>query len=165
MFQRIMVPLDGSALSEAVLIHAQAIARQHHAEICLLRVVVFPAPDTGISELDLAARFGADLDQLRLEAREYVEHLAAALRAEGMAARGDMREGAVCETILQHAAEIGADLIAMSTHGRSGSARWLMGSVADKIVRASPVPVLLIRPHLGIAAIKQRRRRMQAIAA
>jgi nucleotide-binding universal stress UspA family protein len=165
MFQRIMVPLDGSALSEAVLVHAQAIARQHDAEICLLRVVVFPAQDTGIGELDLAQRFGADFDQLRFEASEYVERIAAGLRADGIAARGDTRDGAVCETILQHAAEIGADLIAMSTHGRSGSARWLMGSVADKIVRASPVPVLLIRPHLGMDAIKKRRRRMQVIVA
>ncbi len=164
MFKRIMVPLDGSALSEAVLTHAQDIARQYNAEICLLRVVVFPAPDTAISEADLALRYGDDLDQLRTEARTYVEHIAAALRADGVAARGDTRDGAVCETILQHAAAIGADLIAMSTHGRSGSARWLMGSVADKIVRASPAPVLLFRPHLGMAAIKQRRRRMQVVA-
>jgi nucleotide-binding universal stress UspA family protein len=164
MFQRIMVPLDGSALSEAVLPHAQEIARQHQAEICLLRVVVFPAPDGAISENDLALRFGADLDQLWIEAREYVDNIAAALRADGIPARGDTRDGAVCETILQHAVETGADLIAMSTHGRSGSARWLMGSVADRIVRASPVPVLLIRPRMDMRAIKKRRR-MQAIVA
>ena len=162
MFKRIMVPLDGSALSEAVLAHAQDIARHHNAEICLLRVVVFPAPDAVISDADLALRFGDDLDNLRAEAQMYVERIAAALRADGIAARGDTRDGAVCEAILRHAVAIGADLIAMSTHGRSGSARWLMGSVADKIVRASPVPVLLIRPHLNAAAIKQRRRRMQA---
>lgn len=164
MYERILVPLDGSALSEAVLAHAQVIARRHNAELCLLRVVVFPAPDAGLSDADLFLRYSDDIDILRTEAHTYVDRIAAALRADGFAARGDVCEGPVCDMILQHAAAIGADLIAMSTHGRSASARWLMGSVADKVVRASPVPVLLIRPRPDIAAVK-RRRRMQSVVA
>ncbi|MBI5876316.1 MAG: universal stress protein [Chloroflexi bacterium] len=163
MFKRILVPLDGSALSEAVLIHAQEIARSHNSEICLLRVVVFPAPDTGVTDADLFLRFADDLDLLRADAQSYVDHIAAALRADGFAARADTRDGPVCDAILRHAAAIGADLITMSTHGRSASARWLMGSVADKVVRSSPVPVLLIRPHLDMADVKRRRRRVQAV--
>jgi len=164
MYNRILVPLDGSALSEAVLAHAQGIARRHNAEICLLRVVGFPAPDAGLSNADLFLRYSDDIDILRAEARTYVGHIAAALRADGFDARGDVREGPVSDMILQYAAEIGANLIAMSTHGRSASARWLMGSVADKVVRASPAPVLLIRPRPDSAAVK-RRRRMQSVVA
>lgn len=157
MYKRILVPLDGSAIAEAVLPHAQNVARMHNAELRLLRVIVFPAPGTTIAEAELAARFRDEVDDLHAEAREYVERMAAALRADGFAARGETRAGDICRTILQAAGEWQCDLIAMSTHGRSGSARWLLGSIADRVVRTAHIPVLLIRPHFTMSHVKQRR--------
>jgi nucleotide-binding universal stress UspA family protein len=80
------------------------------------------------------------------ESAIYLDRVAAELRAVGVKVTTETCAGPVAETILEYAEGIHADLIAMSTHGRSGLARWFIGSVADKVVRAARLPVLLARP-------------------
>jgi nucleotide-binding universal stress UspA family protein len=80
------------------------------------------------------------------EAQEYMFDEVLKLREEGAKVKGITREGPVSDTILEVARETQADMIAMSTHGYSGVQRWLMGSVADKVVSHSTIPVMLIHP-------------------
>ncbi len=143
MYKKILVPLDGSEVAEAVLPHEERLAKDHDAEIVLLRVAVNPAFEFAMSDPAIAAQVVSDMEQ---QSKEYMAAMEARLKGKGFKVTSAIVEGGVAEAILREAEERGADLIAMSTHGRSGMARWLIGSVADKVVRASPLPVLLVRP-------------------
>jgi nucleotide-binding universal stress UspA family protein len=137
MYKSILVPLDGSALAEAILPEIEKLARCMGARIILLRVSrahVFPGKDPTKAEIQVVRR-----------AEEYVAEVRDRLAAKGLDAEGHVRYGAVAEEILTHSARNDVDLIAMSTHGRSGLGRWALGSVAEKIVRRSVKPVLLVR--------------------
>jgi nucleotide-binding universal stress UspA family protein len=145
MYRKILVPLDGSKVAEGVLPHAKALAYSEGAELILLTVGANPTMDFMFSDPGLAQN--AVLEQEE-RAKKYVGVIEAELKAAGFRVSMLLRVGSVAETILGVAEEAKADLIAMSTHGRTGPARWLLGSVAEKVVRNSNVPVLLIRPKL-----------------
>ncbi len=142
MYRRVLVPLDGSTFSEAALPHARELAQCTGAEIALVRVAVQPLYEYTTDPI----LFETVREDTEAESAEYLERVVSELRAEGFKATAEPCSGPVAETILDYAQEIEADLIIMSTHGRSGFARWFIGSVADKIVRASRLPVLLVRP-------------------
>ncbi len=143
MYKKILVPLDGSPLAEAAIPHAQALAKSEGAEIILLRVPVLPSTTFLARDPALASMV---LKEMEEETKEYMQDEVLKLRKEGSKVRGMTREGPVPDTILDVARETHADLIAMSTHGYSGIQRWLMGSVADKVVSHSSIPVMLIHP-------------------
>ncbi|HEX5506402.1 MAG TPA: universal stress protein [Thermomicrobiales bacterium] len=124
-FTRVLLPLDGSPLAETVLPLARDLAAGLGLEVVLLRV----APN--------AAE--------RTDARVYLEAAAADLRAGGLTVATRVTEGAAAEEILQVTAAEGISPIAMATRGRGGPARWVLGSVAESVVRASTVPVLVLR--------------------
>jgi nucleotide-binding universal stress UspA family protein len=149
MYQKILIPLDGSALAEAVLAHARALA-QPDSELALLRVAMYPTYDYVFSSPAVAATLTEEIED---ESEKYLRDVAARLQAEGFKTSIAVTGGPVADAILEYADAVGADLIAMSTHGRSGVARWLIGSVADRVVRGSPVPVLLVRPAPDAIAI------------
>lgn len=155
MYERILVPLDGSELAEAVLPHALALAEKFGSEVVLLRVVhtraevmrdtVTATAGPGTAELGIDV---ADRQQAaeRTAADAYLEKTRQSLEGRGLKLRAEVREGAPETAILDLARETGSDLIAMSTHGRSGLGRAVFGSVADVVLRNSRLPVLLIRP-------------------
>lgn len=143
MYKKILVPLDGSPLAESVLPHAQALAKSEGAEIILLRVPVLP--NTAFLARDPAFA-SIILKDMEKETEDYMKTEVSKLQEEGSKVKGITREGPVPETILEVAKETHADVIAMSTHGYSGIQRWLMGSVADRVVHYSPIPVMLIHP-------------------
>ena len=139
---RILVSLDCSALSEAILEPACALADTLKAELILLSVaplLVTPDPYGGIY-------LAYDPDQDRAERRTYLEGIAAKLRAPGRNVAVRDAFGLVDTTLLDVAHEEGADLIALATHGTSGVTRLLMGSVATSIVQRAPLPLLIVRP-------------------
>jgi nucleotide-binding universal stress UspA family protein len=144
MYKKILVPLDGSPLAEAVLPHAEALAKSEHAEIIILRV-----PNAPVSEFLSRDPMIAEMihDDMEKEAEEYVHNKVATLEKENIKVTGITKDGPVPDTILEVADETHADMIAMSTHGRTGVSRWLMGSVADKIVHHTHIPVMLIHPN------------------
>ena len=144
MYKKILVPLDGSNLAEAALPHAQALAKAEEAEIVILRVPDLPAPGFFSRNPALATKIVEDME---IETDEYLQEEVDKLSKEGIKVSSLMREGPVPETILAAADEIHADLIAMSTHGRTGMQRWLLGSVADKVVHHAHIPVMLIHPN------------------
>lgn len=136
MLERILVPLDGSVTAEAVLPHVRRLLRRHDSEVILLRVANPPAAEEQMSliEATLAA------------AREYIVGVKDRLEQQGVRARVETRIGPPAGTILDVAEEEDVSLIAMATHGRTGLKRALFGSVAEVVLRKSPVPVLAVRP-------------------
>jgi nucleotide-binding universal stress UspA family protein len=137
MFSRILVPLDGSPLAEAVIPQVVDLATLRKAEIVLLRVALAHAlPGTDPVEAQVRAVE---------EAQAYLAKVEADLLAQGLAVKSVVRYGHAADEILDHARAGDVDLIAMSTHGRSGVRRWVLGSVAETVVRHAPVPVLLVR--------------------
>ncbi|OGL58702.1 MAG: hypothetical protein A3J27_15600 [Candidatus Tectomicrobia bacterium RIFCSPLOWO2_12_FULL_69_37] len=138
MYKKILVPLDGSPLAEGILPQVGEMARVHGARIHLLRVgfaLVFPGADPAEAQLETI-----------VEAEGYIEGIRKRLEAEGIPAEASVRYGFPAEEILTHARRNGVDLIAMATHGRTGPARWVLGSVAEQVLRKAEVPVLLFRP-------------------
>lgn len=151
MYQRILVPLDGSPLSEAVLPHVEKLARALNIEVVLLHVEVTPAPEFDPHESPLGHETEA-MRHIRADEKHYVGSVCARLEEAGIRATYLLREGGVAEAIMDAAEVMQADLIAMSTHGRTGMLRLLLGSVAEQVVHESQIPVMLIRPHQGAPA-------------
>lgn len=145
-FQRILIPLDGSTLGEAMLPWAKELARRTKSKLFLLHVILSPDKLTGVSHY--AISFEEQLiATLRKQGREYITSVAAELEREKLDFKHDLITGMPADTILDYANENDIDLIAMSTHGRTGVGRFILGSVADKVVHVSKLPVLLIRAH------------------
>lgn len=144
MYKKILVPLDGSRTAEAVLTHAKALAYSEGAEIVLLSVAANPALEFAFEDPAIASQAISEQEN---KIKAYMADAEKALKGEGFKVSAIVREGSVADTILDVANEINADVIAMSTHGRTGPARWLIGSVADRVVRNSKIPVMLIRPQ------------------
>jgi nucleotide-binding universal stress UspA family protein len=146
MYQKLLVPLDGSERAEAALPHARALATTD-SEIVLLRVVVYALRELLGSDPTLSASLSDDLLQIRHKAQTYLEHTAAGLRAAGLTVKTEVVDGQEpAAAILDYAEHIRADVIVMASHGRGGVVRWLLGSVASKIVQGAKIPVLLIHP-------------------
>jgi nucleotide-binding universal stress UspA family protein len=142
MYKRALVPLDGSMIAEAIVPFILEIAGPLDMEVALLRVVV-PAPPL-VVEGSTHAVF-EDVDKLRDEADDYLASVAAALRARGVRVTTHVRSGDAVGEILAGAREAGADLIAMTTHGRGGLGRLLFGAIAEAVLRQAEMPVFLMR--------------------
>lgn len=141
----ILIPLDGSAVSESVLEEALRLGGRE-ARYTLVRVVPVGPPSASISgAMELAYRQEL-LDALRTGAEQYLTDAAARLQEEGYRVQTEvLMHPQPARAILDRAAEVGADLIAMGTHGRSGIGRLALGSVTDKVLRAAEMPVLVVR--------------------
>lgn len=138
---RIVVPLDASGLSEAVLPVVERLAGPFDLVIDLLHVLEPIAP---AAAAELSTRSEEQIARLRTaDAEAYLSKVAAALEAKGLRVRPAIRHGVAAEVIRQYAREAGVGLIAMSTHGRSGLNRLFLGSVAERVLKAAPVPILL----------------------
>ncbi len=148
MYRKILVPLDGSQMSECSLGHMRAIAMGCNVpEVVLLSVV---EPFTTY-ELGPLADVGGDAvikleNERKDEATAYISTVLENLKKEGVSAKGEVILGKAGEAILDYAKKNMIDLIIMSTHGRSGISRFAYGSVADRVARHSVVPVLLVTP-------------------
>ena len=151
LFKHVLVPLDGSALASDILTSVSALARPIGARVTLLRVVQ-PVPtvmiDAGLPYIYPPVILDDDAtSRLVAEAKENIAEVAARLRGDNVLGVDAQVVVAphVAQAIIDFANGFEMDLIAMSTHGR-GASRLLMGSVADKVLRASDAPMLLHRP-------------------
>jgi nucleotide-binding universal stress UspA family protein len=150
MYERVLIPLDGSELAEAILPFAEQVAGPLDAEVVLLRVVEPPSP---ITELGANGVIGPDALFLRqLEAKRYLEAVADRLAARGVRARAVLGLGTPASEIVETAKAERADLVAMTTHGRTGLRRAIFGSVANEALRSAAVPVLAIRMPTPVPA-------------
>lgn len=139
----ILVPLDGSELAEGALPYASALASALHTHLVLLTVWEG-------TESELAATFPAMAVEIQQAADAHFSQYLDGVRQrlpDADRIRTIVRPGEAGDTILAVAEEVGARVIAIATHGRSGISRWLYGSTASSILHRSPVPVLAVGPH------------------
>ncbi len=138
--RRLLVPLDGSHLAESALPASLSLAAHLHARLTLLHVMERAAPPTAHGDRHLT---------LLSEAERYLEQIAGLCRTEGVEVDRHVHPnevGDVARSIVEHAAEMAADLVVLATHGAGGARRVLFGSVAQQVLRRGVRPVLLIRP-------------------
>lgn len=151
MYDRIVVPLDGSELAEQALGQARVLATQLDIPLHLIRVVdtyrTQSLPATGMA-LDYSML--SELAEEEIEdAKAYLEKKVGTLNDEGLKVTGDVLHGPIARQIV--AAADKGDVIVMSSHGRTGIKRWFLGSVAEEVMRHAQCPVLLHRAE-GVAA-------------
>lgn len=163
MYKKILVPLDGSELAECALPHAEVLAKSCDTgqvilvsvteRVQVLRVLEgegepIPGPTGGwvqpsqsLGQRLVPETFG----KKEKEAQRYLDRIAKRLTAEGIHASTEVLLAKPAEGIVDYANQYECDLIVMASHGRSGPSRWAYGSVADKVLRSSRVPVLIVR--------------------
>jgi nucleotide-binding universal stress UspA family protein len=144
MYKKILVPLDGSVFSESALKRAKAIVSDCSVPEMVLLTVVDTFRD---QPYNINNEFVAGIRQEELRAaRDYLERVAKDLKLEGINAETVAIEGNPAPAILDYIIKNGVDLIVISSHGRSGPSRWFFGSVANRVILSSPVPVLVVPP-------------------
>ncbi|MFB6073559.1 MAG: universal stress protein [Haloarculaceae archaeon] len=141
MYDTILVPTDGSDHAVRAAAHARALARRFDATVHVLAVVDVPS---AAGPLDAGSVDESFLDRLEAESDRHVDAITATF-AETDPLRRAVRRGEPTAAILAYAAEVGADLLAMGTHGRSGITRYVAGSVTERVLRRAPAPVLTVR--------------------
>lgn len=144
-YKKIIVPIDGSGWSERAIPHAVDIAHNNNAELILLHVFKPPASEY-VGELALAGQTDS-LMATREEMKQKLQALRGQIRSEHVEVRVQFIEGTgVAGIICGYINDENADLVVMSSHGRTGVTRWLFGSVAHKVMQDVNVPVMIIRP-------------------
>jgi nucleotide-binding universal stress UspA family protein len=138
MYQRMLLPLDGSELAEVALFYTKGVAGRLGIEVILLHVA-------GKGEAESLPLHRAYIDQTSERLKREMAEVQGKTGGQPVMVKGEVAVGYPAEEILRYAGEKEVDLILMTTHGRSGVRRWVMGSVADKVLRSAAVPVLLIR--------------------
>jgi nucleotide-binding universal stress UspA family protein len=149
MNQKILVLLDGSELAEKVLPYVESLARSMDAHVILFRVPIYAYERASVTALagHMPVPFPEDREEALRDATNYLEEVRQDLASRGVRVTTAIEEGPnTAETIIEYATDKNVDMIAMSTHGRSGLGRLIYGSVADEVLRRSHKPVLLIRP-------------------
>ena len=162
MFSKVLVPLDGSELANAVLPYVEELGKQCATEAILLQVVPLPRDSAiapffqvpmglpGSSEDEVVDRHGVlrgqEIESMRVEVERSLAPARERLSNAGLSVSVVVLFGRPAERIIEYATKEQVDLIAMSTHGRSGFSRWMLGSVADKVLRGVTLPVLVVRP-------------------
>jgi nucleotide-binding universal stress UspA family protein len=145
MFKRILVPLDGSPLAEQALPLAARLARAAGGSVLLVRVVS-PLTEFGLYT-DASPYLQEMLDEELTRATTYLAQVAASKPLDGVNTRIAAFSGVIATNILDVVRDEQIDLVVMSSHGYSGFKRWALGSVAQKVIHHSPVPVMLLRQH------------------
>jgi nucleotide-binding universal stress UspA family protein len=148
MYKKILVPLDREAGAEVALPVAADLAKSDGTVIRLMYVA--PTPSAIVAEGRVIAYADQESDRLQHLGMVYLRE--AAHQLAGLPIEYAVRFGEPAEEILEEAREFGADLVVMATHGRSGVARLMLGSVAEAVLRRSEVPVVLVRHGLPAAA-------------
>ena len=155
MYNKILVPMDGSELAECVLPHVESVSKGCSTkEITFVRVAEpVRLPYTSDDGYSLSAIDIEQMEQMnRGAAKNYLDNLASRVKYDGMDLKFEVLEGGrAAEMISDYATDNSMDLIIIATHGRSGISRWIMGSVADRVLRSTCVPVLMVRaPGCGL---------------
>ena len=148
MYRKILVPLDGSPKSEQSLPVAQQLAEPMGSEVCLLVAI-----DLGkVLFADRTDKLPTDFDRLgeqqMREAEKYLGEVQQRLLGSGIKVSTHVEQTDPRDAILEYARSQEADLIVMTSAGKSNWMRWISGSIADQVLRSAPCPVLVVRPPL-----------------
>jgi len=154
MFSRVMVPLDGSKVGEAALPVIEQLvdklAPGTKVEVILIGVITLLRHWVVVGEASAPVSYTEEeLQRIKERVATYLEKTGESLKSRRVSVSTMVRTGNAADEILKAIEESKADLIAMSTHGRSGLRRLAFGSITDKVLRHSPVPVLTVRAPEG----------------
>lgn len=144
MYQRILIPVDGSPTSDRALQEALTLAQQQNAQLQLLHVI----EEIHFVDIESSINYAELQEAMRSSGNKILTQAQTAVQQAGMTAETKLLEASgkrVASVIVAEAERWPADLIVIGTHGRTGFSRLLFGSVAEGVVRTAPVPVLLIR--------------------
>jgi nucleotide-binding universal stress UspA family protein len=156
MFKRLLVPLDGSRFASRALRYAAEVAQRFGAEIILIQVVkpatsvIDAGAPIGVSTAgtEIAVQAALEADKRNAaRARRYLIGKARAIRSRHIESSYHVLIGDIARSIIEFSEKENIDLVVMTTHGKSGLRRAVMGSVADVVIRESGKPVLVIRPQ------------------
>ncbi len=150
MNERILIPLDGSKIGEAAIPCVEdlvsKLSPEIKVEVTLLQVV------SSLTHYVIAGEASAkipytekEMEQIKKRATDYLKKAGKDLKNKGATVKIEVRIGSPADEIIRVANEINANLIAMSTHGRSGISRWAFGSITDRVLRAATQPIFMVR--------------------
>lgn len=145
-YHHLLVPLDGSELAELALNDAFSIAKLSQADVTLLQVI-HPIEQVIAPDTSHAVFVDEQWQHQERLALDYLNNICERMSCEDIPTHSVVQMGLPAETIIDYAHHHPIDLIVMATHGRSGLQRWVLGSVADKMLRGADLPVLLVRAH------------------
>lgn len=156
MSERTLIPLDGSKMGEAALSYVEELASKlapgQKVEVTLFQVITsltyYVTAGEGSAQVPYTEE---ELEQIKKKAMDYLDKAGEGLRSKGAIVKTKVAVGKAAEEIIKAEDEIKADLVAMSTRGRSGFSRWAFGSVTDKVLQGGKVPVLVVRVPKGTA--------------
>jgi nucleotide-binding universal stress UspA family protein len=149
MYKRILAPLDGSKRAEAILPHVEQLAQRFEAEVIFLRVVEPPPLMVTPGQPDMTL-YRQEVEQRTEEAELYLKAIESEFQQLGINARMELGQGPVVEAIIAAAARHKVDLIALTSHGRSGLAQVFYGSVAAGVLHRVDRPLLLVRSQTEV---------------
>ena len=155
MAEKILVPLDGSKVGEAALPYITDLVAKlmpaSKVEVTLIQVVSQLIHYVVVGEEAVRSPYTPqEIEQMKKKASQYLTEAGAALKAKGATIKVNVAVGNAAEEILRAADELKVDIIAMSSHGRSGLSRLAFGSVTDKVLHGSNRPVLVVRAPKGL---------------
>ena len=142
---RVLITLDGSEEGETAVPCISALVTSLKTEVVLLQVLATGYQTLTAEGYEYVVFPEQQMESDRAHAKDYLEKTAAKMKQPGMTIRSEVKFGNAAEEIVSFADEIKADMVAMATHGRSGLGRWVLGSVAERVVRSGNTPVLLVR--------------------
>jgi nucleotide-binding universal stress UspA family protein len=151
MSEKILIPLDGSIFGEAALRYVEErlpiLAQEKKTEVILLQVITSLSHIVTSGEAAVKVPYTeSELEQIKQKSIDYLNGAGEGLKSKGAVVKCEVKVGtSSANEIIKAEEEFGADLVAMSTHGRHGLSRWAFGSVTDKVLREGTVPVLLVR--------------------
>jgi len=148
--EKILLPLDGSKIGEAAVPYVEdllsKLSLKVKTEVTLLRVIASQTHYVMAGETGARVPYTEkEMEQIKKEAANYLNKTGKGLRSKNVVVKIRVAVGNPAEEIIKAADEINADLIAMSTHGRSGIRRWAFGSVTDRVLRGGNKPILMVR--------------------
>ena len=158
MYKRIVVPLDGSDLAERVLPHVQNCMEGFQPDSVVFVRVVEPVPtifddtaaiSSSTSREKMIAYTQKVEEERKSAAAEYLDGVRHRMKGEGVDLRSEVLVGRVAERLAEYIESQAMDLIIIATHGRSGISRWVRGSIAERVLSSSRIPVLMVRPDTG----------------
>jgi len=149
MFDKILVCLDGSPLSEQVVPYATEVAQRFGSRVVILQVLQIPSSLAAASAQGAENVIEEELRRLSFEAHQYLDGIATKMKENGVQTEVSVIEGTPGDAIVEFASQSGIELIVLATHGRKSLGRLVFGSVADHVIRNTTIPVLSVKPDDG----------------
>jgi len=142
---KLLLPMDGSKESESIVPHALEIATNFKSEVVLFQAISLAYPTYTADAFAYVTYSDQQMDAMKASALDYLDRIGSSFTEKSIEVKSDVRFGSTADEVINYADEIGADLVAMTTHGRSGIGRWLFGSTTVRVMKGGNTNLLLVR--------------------